>query len=396
MGLFEKIFKPKNKVDDEQVYQYFKTLDAYTPIFNSFEGGVYEMELTRAAIHCFATHVSKFKPEVRGSARKDLEKILQFKPNPEQDTKKFLYRLATNYMVKNNAYIIPKYDKHYTTIEGYYAINPLRVELKEQGNKMFYLFTFYTGEKAIMEAEHVGHMNQFQNKKDMFGEDNSVLRPTMELMNVNNQGIIEGIKGAANIRFLGKIGQVMKPKDINEERERLVKDNLGTSNNGGVFLIDAKYEDMKQINSQPFIVDAKQMEQIKENVFNYFGISENILQNKFTEDEYNSFYEGKLEPFALELGLVMTNMTFNERERAFNNQIFFSSNRLQYASNSTKLQVSQQLFDRGILTANQVMDIWNLPPVEDGDKRYIRREYVEVNKLDEGSDDNANSEGETI
>ena len=81
-------------------------------------------------------------------------------------------------------------------------------------------------------------------------------------------------------------------------------------------------------------------------------------------------------------------MTFTQKELAFGNQILFTANRMQYASNNTKLQVSSQMFDRGILTTNQVMDIWNMPHVEDGDKRYIRKEYTEVNKLD-GGDTNA-------
>ena len=37
-------------------------------------------------------------------------------------------------------------------------------------------------------------------------------------------------------------------------------------------------------------------------------------------------------------------------KNSFGNQIFFTANRMQYASNQTKLQVSTQLFDRGILT----------------------------------------------
>ena len=67
--------------------------------------------------------------------------------------------------------------------------------------------------------------------------------------------------------------------------------------------------------------------------------------------------------------------------------IVLESSKLQFASNKTKLNVSQQLFDRGILCTNQVMDIWNLPHVENGDKRYIRKEYTEISKLDGGDDD---------
>ena len=111
-----------------------------------------------------------------------------------------------------------------------------------------------------------------------------------------------------------------------------------------------------------------------------------ILQNKFNEETWNAYYEGKIEPFAIQLSLVMSNMTFTQRELAHGNAITFSANRLQYASNATKLQVSTQLFDRALLNRNGVMDIWNMAHVEDGDKYYIRKEYTEVSELNKHSE----------
>ena len=124
--------------------------------------------------------------------------------------------------------------------------------------------------------------------------------------------------------------------------------------------------------SKPYIINPSQMEYIKQNVFNYFGTNEHILQNKFTPDEWNAYYEGKIEPFALEIGLVHTNMTFTEREKAFGNQIFFSSNRLQYASISDKINYVVQMGDRGRTSINEDREFFNLPPSEDSDRHFIR------------------------
>ena len=44
-------------------------------------------------------------------------------------------------------------------------------------------------------------------------------------------------------------------------------------------------------------------------------------------------------------------------------------------TNSDKLKVSAQLVDRGIMSINDAREIWNLPPVEDGDIRILRGEY---------------------
>jgi len=398
VGLFEKIFK---RPTIRQIEGYFKMLNGYTPIFTTYEGGVYEMELTRAAIHAIATQFSKLKPEIQGNAYKELSKRLQFRPNPFMDTSKFLYRLATILHVQNTAFIVPITDDTGEVITGYYPILPSRCEVVEYRGQPWLRYTFSTGQKAAIEFEKVGIMTLFQYKNDFFGENNNALNPTMQLMHTQNQGIIEGVKQSANIRFMAKLANIFKPDDIEAERKRFIETNLRADNNGGVLIFDNKYADVKQIVSKPFIIDAAQVEHIKNNVFNYFGANEKILQNNFNEDEWNAFYEGKIEPLAIQLSLVMTNMTFTDREIAFGNQIIFTANRLQYASNQSKLNIVTQLFDRGLITRNEGREVFNMSPLDDGDKYYIRKEYAEVSKLNEaqglgGEDDALQTSGEGI
>ncbi len=242
-------------------------------------------------------------------------------------------------------------------------------------------YTFGSGQKAAIEFERVGVMTHFQYTNDFFGESNAALRPTMQLIHTQNQGIINGVKNSASIRFLAKVANMLKPEDITKERKRFTADNLSAENQSGMVIYDAKFADVKPIESKPFTVNAAQMAQINENVFNYFGTNAGILQNKYTEDEWNAYYEGKIEPFAIQLSLVMSNMTYTARELSFGNAITFTANRLQYASNQTKLNISTQLFDRGLLNRNGVMDVWNMAHVEGGENIISAKEYAEVSEL---------------
>ena len=142
---------------------------------------------------------------------------------------------------------------------------------------------------------------------------------------------------------------------------------------------------------------------IQDNVYQYFGVNSAILENNYTEDQWNAFYEGAIEPFAVQLSLVMTNMTFTPREVAFGNEIMFTANRLQYASNSTKRTLIYNLLNCGVLTRNEAREILNLPRIEsaDGDKFYMRRDYGEINSNGGiGSaqvvDDGKNRKGEDV
>ncbi|WP_236354873.1 phage portal protein [Konateibacter massiliensis] len=359
---------------------YFKMLNGYSPTFTSFNGGVYEMDLTRTAVNSFATHCSKLKPEITGSAYKHLERTLQFKPNYFMDTVKFIKRVATIVAVEHTAFIVPIEDE-LGGLCGWYPLRAQRCEVVEAAGQVYLRYLFANGEHGAIEFEKVGIMTDFEYSDDLFGEDNSTLKPTMQLIHTQNEGIINAVKNSANIRFLAKIANMLKPEDIQKERERFTEENLSADNKSGMIIYDNKFSELKQVESKPYTPNAMQMQQIQDNVCTHFGTNMDILQNKFNEETWNAYYEGKIEPFAIQLSLVMSNMTYTQRQIACNNAITFSANRLQYASNTTKLQVSTQLFDRALLNRNGVMDIWNMAHVEDGEKYYIRKEYTEVSEL---------------
>lgn len=379
-SLKDYLFKSKKQI---VIDNYFKMLNGYSPVFTTYQGGLYEMDLTRAAVHSFATFCSKLKPEMSGSAKNYLEKTLQFKPNFFMDTTKFLYRLATIYEVDNTAFIVPVEDQLGRLI-GYYPILPQRCEIVEAGGVIYLRYQFANGEYAAIEFEKVGVMAQYLYHDDLFGEDNRPLKPTMQLLHTQNEGIINAVKNSANIRFLAKVANMLKPEDIKKERERFTTDNLSEDNKSGMIIYDGKFSELKQVDSKPYTVNALQMQQINENVFIHFGTNMDILTNKYDENTWNAYYEGKIEPFAIQLSIVMSNMTYTPTEINRGNMITWTANRLQYASNSTKLQVSTQLFDRALLNRNGVMDIWNMAHVEGGEKYYIRKEYTEVSQLNAG------------
>lgn len=382
MGAFDKLFG-KFKVK-KALGAFFQMLDGYTPAFTTYDGGVYEMELTRACIHTFASHCSKLMPKVTGPDARGIQAILDGKPNVFMTTSQFLYKAATIYETQNTCFIVPILDK-WDRMVGYYPVAADMTELREENGEPFLVYTFGTGEKAAIELARVGVVSKYLYRHDLIGEDNRALEPTLQLLNTQNQGIAEGIKNSASFRFMATIGNLTKKDDLKKERQTWVEDNLG-SGAGGLALFPSTYTNVQQIQSLAQIVDPKQVELIQNRVHTYFGSNQKILLNQATGDDWSAYYEGKIEPWALQLAQAMTVMTYTQNERTRKNGITWSANRLQYMTNANKLQVSSQMFDRGILSINDVMDIWQLPHVPDGDKRYIRKEYTEISQLDQVAD----------
>lgn len=379
MGAFTKLFG-KYKVKQLQG-SFFSMLEGYTPVFSTYDGGVYEMELTRASIHTFASHCSKLQPKVTGPDPRGIQSLLDWKPNIFMTGAQFLYKVATIYETQNTCFIVPVLDG-FDRIVGYYPVVPNLTEIREQNGEPFLVYTFGNGEKAAIELSRVGVVSKFLYRKDFIGEDNSALEPTLQLLSTQNQGISEGIKNSASIRFMATLSNFTKRGDAKRQRAEWVEDNLG-ADAGGLAVFPNTYTNVQQIQSAAKFVDAEQVKLIEDRVYTYFGTNEKILHNQATGDDWAAYYEGKVEPFAIQLSQAMTVMSYTSNEITRKNAIIWSANRLQYMTNNDKLNVSSQMFDRGILSTNDVMDIWGLPHVTDGDKRYIRKEYTEISQLDQ-------------
>lgn len=388
MGLFDRLFgnRPKTK---ERYAETFKMLNGYTPRFTTWGGEIYESELIRAAINARATHISKLKVEIDGSARPALQNKLGHGPNQFQTWTQFMYRLSTILDVHNTAFITPIYDQ-YGEPSGIYAPLPRRCEIVAYNDVPYLRYEFSNGGKAAIELDACGIMTKHQYKSDFMGETNHALFTTMELIHIQNQGISEGVKSAATYRFMAQLSNFSKAEDLANERKRFTAENFASdAEAGGMLLFPNTYQNIKQIDVKPWVIDSEQMKVIRENVFDYFGVNEDILQNRAYGDKWTAFYEGAIEPFAIQFSEVMTKMLFTFREQSNGNRVMATANRLQYLSNSEKLNVSSQMLDRGIMSINDVREIWNLPPVDGGDARIIRGEYYNADQKVTEDDNNA-------
>ena len=129
-------------------------------------------------------------------------------------------------------------------------------------------------------------------------------------------------------------------------------------------------------------MDAAQREAIDANVNDYFGVNRDILQNKATSDMLDGFFNGAIEPFAIQLADGLTMACFSERERAQGSKALVTANRLQYMSTTQKVSMAKEFGDRGALTIDEIRELFNYDPLPDGagEMAPIRGEYYDANE----------------
>lgn len=386
MSLIDRLFGRKSKTLQLNAGRGtgFETLTAYTPSFTSWRGQMYESELIRAVVDAIARHISKLRIEMTGSASPFLRAALKRGANSWQSTPQMLYRAATILYLCNNCPIVPELDQYDQTV-GFFPVLPQQCDLIEDKGTVYLRYTFSGGRRAAIEANRCTVLTRHQFRDDMFGESNSALDPTLALLDLQKQGLEEGIKNSATFRFMAKLSNFTKPEDLAKERKRFNRENLQGEGNG-ILLFPNTYSDIQQVSSKPYNVDPDELKLIQNNVFNYFGCSEKILQNTAIGDDLDAFFDGCIEPFAIQLSEGLTRMTYSPREIGTGNRIDVVANRLQYMSTGNKIALAQQLGDRGILTIDEIRELFNYTPMPDGTGQHvpIRGEYyfADVGKED--------------
>jgi len=380
MGLFDWLFPEEDRPKQEKLpVSEFRMLTGYKPVFRDYYGRIYENALIRSAIESKARHISKLKVEFRGEAQQKVKNRLKFYPNEWMTWSQFLARCSTILDCTNNLFIVPVYNNK-LEIVGLFPILPERVELVEDKKKTLWIrYTFANGQRGAIEFSKCAYMVKHQYENDFFGSNNRVLRPTLDLISVEEQAVKEAVTNSTTIRFIAQANNFISPEDLALERQRFTEYNL-KGDSTEMLLFPYQYKDIKQVDVKPYTLDSEMVEKVKDNVFDYFGTNEDIIQGKASNDKLDAYFNAQIEPFAIALSECLSKMIYTDLERSYDNHVYVASNRLQYMTVSEKVNMAQQLSDRGILTINEIRELFNYDPIPNGDVAVIRGEYYTVNE----------------
>ncbi|WP_135553207.1 phage portal protein [Paenibacillus cymbidii] len=362
--------------------------NGYQPVFTPFGDNTYESDVVRSTVDAIARNAAKLKARhIRRTGGQikhvdsDVEYLLSVRPNAKENAFIFWYKVFSQLLLRSNAFVIvDRADamERYR-IRGFYIMDCVFAEMIEALGETFVKFQTKQGVIYTIPYADVIHLRRFYYADSDFGSSNEKpLLPTLELIHATNQGIINAIKSSAFVRGILKFTQNLNPADRKKQTEDFINDYLNPENGGGIAATDVKAE-FVPMNSEPKMIDAKQMALIEQKVYKFFGVNEKIVTSSYSEDEWNAFYESVIEPqFAVQTSLEVTAKVFSGNEKSHGNEFVFEANRLQYASVKTKLDL-MQMVDRGAMTPNEWREAMNMPPIEGGDKPIRRLDTAEVN-----------------
>lgn len=367
-NLFKEIFGiSKQKKSNHQRLQ---MLNAFNPVFNT-RNKINESSLVRSCVNTIATHASKFEmvhmiydKKVVQVDNGGLNYLLQHRPNPINTPSQFLYKIAYNWAMDNNAFVYVHRDKN-NDVVGLYPITANSYELLQDanGNNMYLRFNFAANNQQYeLPYNELIHIKRFYGSNEIFGDTNSVLQNAVDANETATQGITNAIKATAGLRGIIKFEQsILKESDMKKFKDRFVDDYLNLENESGIAVMDSKAT-FDPIKMDPITLSNTQLKYLAENVYRYFGLNENIVNSDYTDTQWSAFYESVLEPLAIQLEQEFTSKLFSRDAINKGNKIVFRVDRIRYNKTTTKISLISSLGQLGILTVDECRAILDMAP----------------------------------
>ena len=379
---FLNFFKPLKSLKQAR----WRELGAYTAVFSPFGSNIWRSDLVRSCIRAISEHTSKANAV---SSKPEIAQLLNTKPNMYMNGKDFLTKIRNWLEVKNTAFIYINREPLTAKVLGFYPVPYESFEGIEAEGELFIKFYFAgnSERQLILPWADLTVMRKDYYSSDIWGDDNGAILEKLDIINTADQGVANAVKSTANLRGILKSTKAMlKREDIKEQQQQFIEDYMNLSNNAGIASLDASM-DFQPIKMEPIVADSALVKEYRDDVFRYFGVNDKILMSQYNEDEMEAFYEARIEPFLVALGTELTRKVFTDRELALKNYIIYESNRIGYASNKTKLSMIQ-LVDRGILTPNELRQVFNLAPYDGGDEFIRRLDTMPTGEISEEGDKN--------
>ena len=391
-SLLGKIFGSEKDTTAPQTSEQLEIVEGQKAVFTPYRGNFHEDSDVLACVDTIARNGAKMHPRhIRNfggemeNVKGNLYRLLAKQPNEVQNAYKFYYQIITDLELYNNSIVYIQRDND-LKVTGLYPLEYTEIKLYEYKDEIWIKFKFGRGKERFVPYTSCVHLTRFVGKDGLFGGTTQPLVKVLDIKHVLDEGIVNAIRTTQSIKgVLKSTKALLKPEDVKRMRDQFVNDFVDYhKNKSGIGGLDAT-TDFTPVKIEPQTATDNQLKQFDEKVLKYFGINENIIQSKYSEDEWNAFYESVLEPIGLQMSLEFSNKLFTPTEKRFGNEILFESNRLQYASNKTKIELIR--YASNLLTINEQREVFNLAPIEGGDVFMIDQNHTMNETINEEGDE---------
>ena len=348
----------------------------------SYGGDPYANDVFRSAVDAICRVAGKFvlQPTATFSdgtnAKCDerLAHILQVRPNRYQSAFDFLYQLFSILYTKNNAYCyIQRND--FGQVVGLYPLHVTNVRhFEDSSGTLYSSFTFANGRSTTLAYSDVIHLRRHLNSRDIDG-DSSAVDAAVSLADAQNRGIEASIRTSGQVKGVVKYSGSLGKSKLDELKRDFEETFLSPEKSGGVITSDATFDYVPFETRETPAITSEDMRATASKIYNYLGISEDIVNATFDDEQFSAFEESTIESLALQVSLEFTAKVYPDRH---DRRIECQTSRIRYIGQKNKTELLKYVLPMGLMSLNEGRDLLGMAPIEGGERRIQSLNYIDA------------------
>jgi len=398
MGIFDylKSILPKNEATMYQAW-----IANSQPIFTSFGKNIYLSDFVNNAIDRVASEVSKIViksgVEINDTMKiqnDDITRLFRFKPNPLQTTSDFLSNVEWIRRKNANAFIYPQYDtltmpngRQYKRYTAFYPLKPSAVYIGVNGGQAWEVkLEFEDGSSYTMPYADLIHVRWRRGVNTVIGggdddgkTNNYDIIRTIDALDKTIQGLPKSIEASLQVKGVYSAKTLADSKKLSKIRDDF-ESHIATSKSG-MIATDLGGEFTPVRITAPDISDTA-MKFLKSVIQERYGISAAVLSGDYTGEQHSAFYQTAIEDFVVQFEQAMTACIFTPREQDVGHRIKCYYSKVNYMATADKMNLANLAKETGILTLNQINEMFGAEPFPGGDRRIQSLNYMNINEVD--------------
>lgn len=371
------------------------------PIFTSFGKDIYLSDFVNNAIDRVASEIAKIdlksivqNGDVLKVQNDDITRLFRFKPNPLQTTSDFFANVEWLRRKHCNAFIYPQYEivtlpnnKQFKRYLAFYPLKPSRVYIGENDGQAWEVkFEFEDGSSYTLPYAELIHLkwrrgaNTVVGGGDDYGQTNDyeIIR-TIDALDKTIQGLpksieaslqIKGVYAAKTLADQDKLGKI---RDDFESHITVSKSGMIATDLGGEFT---------PVRITPPEINETALKFLKSVIQERYGVSAAILSGDYNGDQHSAFYQTAIEEFIVQFEQAMTACIYTPREHDVGHRVKCYYSKVNYMATKDKMDLSGLAKETGIMTLNQINEMFGIEPFPEGNRRLQSLNYVNIKDID--------------
>ena len=281
-----------------------------------------------------------------------VQRILAVRPNQYNTPQSFVNVVVTRLLVNGYAYIYPEWEGK--NLKGLYPLPFTSHSIeKDQAGQQWVVFQADTGKMAFL-LEDVIILNRFP----ALGEGKKLTTFTDPVSNyVNILGTIQGqavddAETSGRIAGLLETTVMLKDEDMQKKLQEFKKAYLTSENVTGLGMLPTGYKFIP-VDFKKSALNTDLLNTITKQLYNYYGVSADIINGSATELQYEQFVDNTVKPICYQFEEELTYKLFTDREITAGHRVQAVTIDLEISTLQAKTAFIKEMIFAGVFSRNE-------------------------------------------